>query len=432
MTFQEAVDYLSSLQPLGMRLSLERIQALCDVFGHPERRFPSVHVTGTNGKGSTCTMLASILSCSGLRTGLFVSPYVINVRERVQVNGRFISEDQFAELIEELVPAVEQVALTVGHPTEFEVKTMLGFLHFARAQVDYAVLEVGMGGRYDSTNVVLPQVTAITNVALDHTDRLGTTVEQIAWEKAGIIKPGVPCVTAAQGGALEVIQRECASLGSPLHRLGEEVQIQEGPDGTFSVSTPRTTYGDLRTAMLGAHQRLNAAVAVAVADILSERDRRVTPDAVREGLLTAAAPGRLEVICRRPTVLLDGAHNPHGAEHLREAISSLFGGRRTVVVMGMLKGHSVQEVVRLIAPLADVFIATSPDSPRAYPADVVADAAATAGAQVETVVPVPMAVARALELAGPEDLLCVTGSFYTVGEARQYLVSQRGLLEVEV
>jgi len=422
MTFQQAVDYLSSLQPLGMRLSLERIEALCEAFGHPERRFPSIHVTGTNGKGSTCTMLARILSCAGLRTGLFVSPYVINVRERVQVDGCFISERQFAALIEELIPAVTQVARTVGHPTEFEVKTMLGFLHFARAHVDCAVLEVGMGGRYDSTNVVLPEVTAITNVALDHTERLGSTVEQIAWEKAGIIKSGVPCVTAAEGEALRVIARECTAHGSPLHRLGAEVRIEDEPGGTFSVATQRSTYTNLQTAMIGAHQKLNAAVAVAVADILAEREPRITLSAVREGLETAVAPGRLEVVRQRPTVLLDGAHNPHGAAHLVQALTSLFTYRRMVLVIGMLKGHSAPEVVGTIAPLADKVIATSPDSPRAYPAEVVADAARASGAEVETLMPVSAAVARGLELAGPEDLVCVTGSFYTVGEARQALL----------
>ena len=423
ISFQQAVEYLSSLRPLGIRLGLERIQALCEACGHPEQAFRSIHVTGTNGKGSTCTMIAKILSCSGYRTGLFVSPFVVNVRERIQIDGRFISEHQFSELMAELIPIVEDIARRVDHPTEFEVKTILGLLYFARAGVDYAVLEVGMGGRFDSTNVVTPLATAITNVALDHTDRLGSTVEQIAYEKAGIIKPGIPCVTGADGGALKVIQRQCELLNAPLLRIGKEVLLEENPSGTFSVAVSRR-YDNLTTAMMGRHQRLNAAIAVAIADLLAQHDSRITPQAVREGLATAVAPGRLEIVNSSPTVLLDGAHNPHGAQHLRQALTTLFNYRRLILVMGMLQGHSAPEVVGILAPLAHVFIATSPISHRSVSEGELAAAAEQLGVPVEVVSGVPKAVERALSLAEPEDLVCITGSFYTVGEARPLFVRE--------
>lgn len=423
ISFQQAVEYLSNLRPLGIRLGLERIQALCEALGHPERAFRSVHVTGTNGKGSTCTMIAKILSCSGYRTGLFVSPFVVNVRERIQIDGRFISEHQFSELMSELIPVVEDIARRVDHPTEFEVKTILGFLYFARVNVDYAVLEVGMGGRFDSTNVVTPLATAITNVALDHTDRLGNTVEQIAYEKAGIIKPGVPCATGAEGGALDVIQRQCKLLNAPLLRLGKEILLEEHPSGAFSVTVSRR-YDNLTTAMVGQHQRVNAALAVAVADLLAQHGARITPQAVRDGLATAVAPGRLETVKSRPTVLLDGAHNPHGAWHLRQALTTLFKYRRLILVMGMLQGHSASEVVGILAPLAHVFIATSPISHRSVPEDEIAVAAKQSGVPVEVISGVTNAVERALSLAEPDDLVCITGSFYTVGEARALFVQE--------
>lgn len=416
MTFDEAVAYLDSLMPLGMRLTLDRIRALCEEFGHPERAFRTVHVAGTNGKGSTATMVSRILTCSGLRTGLFVSPYVLTVRERAQVDGVFIPERTFADLIEEVRPVAERISHSAGHPTEFEVKTIVALLHFARSQVDYAVMEVGLGGRYDSTNVIVPDVAAITNVTLDHVDRLGDTVEKIAWEKAGIIKDRVPCVTAAEGAALSVVEAEARAHEAPLYRLGREITIEFEQDGSFAVAVTGKRYGGLRIGMLGEFQRTNAAVAVAAAHLLADKGVPVSAEAVREGLATAYAPGRLEVLRRNPTLVLDGAHNADGAAKLRRALTTLFNYRRLILVAGMTRGHSISDVIGTLAPIAHLVIATAPASPRAASAPDVASAAEACGTPARVVHGVPSAVRAALEEATPDDLVCVAGSFYTVGE----------------
>lgn len=420
MTYTEAIASLDRFTAAGIKLGLERVRQLCAAAGHPEHAFRSVLVGGTNGKGSVCTMLAAILEEAGLRIGLSPKPHLYDLRERFQVNGRMIEADEFAALVAKLAgwlaadPALEP-------PTWFEAMTLIAFQFFARRRVDWAVVEVGLGGRFDATNVLQPELCVVTNVTLDHTDRLGDTVEAIAFEKVGILKPGGSCLTGASGPALAVIEQAAAERGVELWRLGREITLSgvvtDENGGRFDIETPAGDLKDLHTPMLGAHQAANGALAAAVA--LRLRDRApLTEVAIRAGLARARIAGRLEVLRRHPILLIDGAHNPDAARHLRESLTGLFRapGRRLVLVLGALRTHPYAEVVAELAPAVDRVIATQPRHPQAVPAAELAEWALTLGTAAEVIESVPAAVEQALAKARTEDVICVTGSFYVLAE----------------
>jgi dihydrofolate synthase/folylpolyglutamate synthase len=417
MTFEESIEYLSGLGRYGWKLGLERIQALCAAFDHPERKFRSVHVGGSNGKGSTSTMIASILQESGFRTGLYLSPYVNTVRERVQVNGGMIPETEFARLMTRLRPVVEEIAGRegIGQPTEFEVKTMLGFLYFAEQACEFVVAEVGLGGRYDATNVLFPEVSVITNVTLDHTERLGNTVAAIAGEKSGIVKEETPCVTGATGDALKVIAQQCHDHDATIWRLGDEI-LCEADGETFAVSVGHHKHTGLRVRMKGEHQMSNAALAVGAIDQLIREHVPISETAIRDGLLAASLPGRFEIVREKPTLILDGAHNPAKAEALAKLLQAEYPGKRIHFVIGAVKGHDVQSSMSHLLPLAGKVIAAQPQL-RRVPAETIAEIAKESCDDVQIIHSVPDAVRAALDDAGEDDVVCVTGSFYVVGEA---------------
>lgn len=439
MKYEEAVAYMDRLTLLGWQPGLERFAEFCRRLGDPQDRFKSVHVAGTNGKGSTTAMIASILQAAGYRTGMYISPYVYDMRERVQVDGRMIPKEDFARLVESIIPCADELADTdLGHPTEFEVKTAVAFLYFAEREVDFAVLEVGLGGRLDATNIVTPMVGVITSIGLDHTDRLGTTIPEIAFEKAGIVKSDGQLVTAVTDPeAFDVIRRVCEDRNSALWQVaptddtGARFAVRSIGAGdtpfesrplpprrrpTLTVDGLSSAYSGLVVGMQGEFQYVNAATAVGAVDALIARGTEVPEEAVRAGLRDACMPGRLEVIRRNPTIVLDGAHNPSAATALLSAVRAQFEYDRLILVMGMVKGHAVEDVVAVLAPVADILIATASSSSRAVPAESVAEAALPHASNVEVVETVPAAVHRALELAGHRDLVLVTGSFYVVGE----------------
>jgi dihydrofolate synthase/folylpolyglutamate synthase len=433
MTYAEAVAYLDRFTHAGIKLGLERVQRLCAAGGHPERAFRSVLVGGTNGKGSVCTMLAAILEEAGLRVGLSPKPHLYDLRERFQVDGRMIEPEEFAALVANLAGWLEADP-TLEPPTWFEAMTIIAFQFFARRRVDWAVVEVGLGGRFDATNVLDPELCLITNVTLDHTDRLGDTVEAIAFEKAGILKPGGSCITGASGPALTVIEQAAAERGVQLWRLGREISlanIVSSEQGVrFDVETPDGDLKDLHSPMLGVHQAANGALTAAAA--LRLRDRApLAESAIRAGLARARIAGRLEVLRRDPTLLIDGAHNPDAARRLRETLHALFRSprrppgvaallspspRRLILVLGALRTHPYAQVVDELAPAVDLVIATQPQHPQAVPAAELAERARALGTPAEVIEPVPAAVARALAEARPEDVICVTGSFYVLAE----------------
>ncbi|MHB0913759.1 MAG: bifunctional folylpolyglutamate synthase/dihydrofolate synthase [Armatimonadota bacterium] len=417
MNYKEAVEYIHALGELGWKPGLARFSALCERLGNPHERLRVVHVGGTNGKGSTTVMTASILRAAGYRVGAYYSPYVYDLRERVQIDG-MIPEEDFTRLVERIRPHAAAIGETpLGHPTEFEVKTALGLCYFAEEKVDFAVLEVGLGGRLDATNIVDPAVSVITNVSLDHTDRLGETITDIAGEKAGIVKENRPLITAVEHPeALAVLTRVCAERNAPILRVRRHGNCftigdaQARPAPGFTVIGKRE-YPDLALRMRGDFQHANAACAVGAVEAVAD----VPESAVRAGLAEARLPGRLEVLRERPTLLVDGAHNADGAKSLAEALAGL-SYRKLILVIGMVGGHSPDDVVGRLAPLADRVIATQPQNERAAPASKIAAVAVRHCPDVAEVGTVREAVARALDHAGEDDLICVTGSFYVVGE----------------
>src|SRR5512138_4022327 len=328
--------YLDSLQPLAIRFGLERVQRGLDGLGHPERAYAILHVAGTNGKGSTCAMAAEALRAAGHRVGLYTSPHLQRFEERIQVNGAPISADALAARVEEVRRACpwHEAAPEVERLTYFEFATLLGLLHLARERVDVAVVEVGLGGRFDATNAVLPRVAAVARIGLDHTQLLGDTVEQIAFEKAGIFKPGVPAVVHAHQppGALETLRAEAARRGAPL--------------------TVAPVAWDGPVALAGPHQRGNAALAAAALRELARAGVPVPEEAIAGGIARARWPGRLEEVAG---VLLDGAHNPDGAAALAAALSALHPGRPVELVFGVLSDKDHHGMLAALGPAARRF-----------------------------------------------------------------------------
>lgn len=427
-----AVAYLEGLSRFGIRLGLERMAFLLDALGHPERRLRIVHVAGTNGKGSTCAMLAAILQAAGYRTGLYTSPHLVRYEERIRLDGAPIPGDRLAALVARLRDIVEAgVREGRGHPTEFEMGTAAMYAYFAEAGAEVVVQETGLGGRFDATNVVAaPLVCVITSIGLDHRDRLGDTLAAIAAEKAGILKPGVPVVTAPQASeAAAVLANAAAGAGSRLVRVGAEAcegvevcawGVEVSAEATrFDYRGLAADLPGLRLGLLGRHQAENAACALAAVELLRERGLEVPEGAVRAGLAYARWPARLEVLAPRPLVVLDGAHNPEGAAALRRALGELWPRRPFVLVAGVLADKDAGGIVAELAAAAVRAVATRPPSPRALPPEALARRLEAAGCPAEVQPDPAAAVARALALAGPEGAVCVAGSLYLAGEVRR-------------
>lgn len=424
MTYQEALDYLTSLGRFGIKLGLERTTALLQALGDPHELFQGVHVAGTNGKGSVCAMTASMLQSAGYRVGLMPKPHLISYTERIQVDQRPIAEADFAALLTDLQPTINKVAADLGAPTEFEILTTAALYYFARAGIDLLVCEVGLGGRLDSTNVLDLGVEVITNIALDHTQHLGSTLEAIAAEKAGILKPDSIAITAAQPPALGVIEAAARAQSIPLIRLGSELSVSAvdkqwaGIEAT--ITTPAGTYRNLRVPLLGMHQAENAALAVAAIDALRARGWEISDGALRDGLARSKWPGRLEVIDRHPTILVDGAHNPAGLARTLEAVDSLAKDRPLAVVFGAMRDKDLPAMLAQLAALGAPVIFTPINWHRAasaaelaakYQGDLRLEARITNGIEA--------ALEAARRLVGHDGMVLVCGSLYLVGEAKQ-------------
>jgi dihydrofolate synthase/folylpolyglutamate synthase len=423
MTRPKALDYLYRLQSHGIQPGLKTITGLLERLGNPQAEFRTVHIAGTNGKGSTAAMTASILMESGYRVGLYTSPHLIDFNERIRVQCRPISETRLVELTERVRDRVKGL-----DPTFFEFTTALAFLQFAGQAVDLAVVEVGLGGRFDATNTVSSLVSVVTNIDYDHQQFLGNRIGQISYEKAGIIKPNIPVVTAAsRPAALKVIEKECRRHGSPLYRLGKEFSIQNVRPPLFDYHGIRQRFSELSCPLPGRHQFLNAALALAAVELLDRQGWPVKSDAIIQGLSKTIWEGRLEVVRDEPLLILDGAHNPGGAAVLKQFLDESKrkrSGRRVILVVGILKDKDIRAILKHLEPLADTVILTRPDDQRAAEPEDLLKRMPRAGKAV-IVDRVPEAIQRALALARPEDLICVTGSFYTVGEAKAFL-SGRG------
>ena len=429
MNFVEAIEFLQKLTKFGFNFGLGRIEELLRRMDNPHQKVKVLHISGTNGKGSTATMIAGILQAGGYRTGVFTSPHLHSYCERYQINGVQITSERIAELLTVLRPQLESmVEEGFEHPTEFEVSTALAFLYFFQENVDFLVLEVGLGGAIDSTNVITQLVSVITNVAMDHMEYLGNSIREIATVKAGIIKSGSPVVTAAdEPDAIEVIRDISRSKKCAITEVGRDVtwQIRESStDGQyFDLRTARNEYRELFIKMVGTHQVINAATAVAAVEALALNGFVLPEDTIREGLAGAAWPARLEIVNKCPVVLLDGAHNLHGSMTLRKALTEVYSYRGLILVFGMLGDKEREKVVAQLAPLAKAVVVTKPNSPRAGDWEKIADQVRKYVKDVYLIENIHKAVRHGMSMAGPEDMVCVTGSLYMVAEARELFVS---------
>jgi dihydrofolate synthase/folylpolyglutamate synthase len=415
VTYEEALSYISKQGRFGMKLGTERTRAILDRIGKPDRGLAGALIAGTNGKGSTGACMAAILRAAGHDVGFMPKPHLISYTERIELNGRPISEAEFVETLQGLMPALDAVAAEMGSATEFEMLTALALLYLA-PRIDRLVCEVGLGGRLDATNAMDLGVAVITNVDLDHQKYLGDTIERIAHEKAAIIKAGNRVITGAEGSALAIVEQHAREAGAPVWILGRDIHVESTSRGwqghSLNVTGPGFEYTDLTLPLVGDYQPANAALAVAATQVLDH----VTADHVRDGLRATRWPGRLQVIATGPRVILDGGHNPAALKKAGAALRRLIGAERLVVVFAML---SERDPVQLLAALRtlepDAAVFTEPASAAGHAVSAV-DLAGTYGAGSHAVTPAATALERASELAGPNGNVLVCGSLYLVGE----------------
>ncbi|SDT29750.1 dihydrofolate synthase / folylpolyglutamate synthase [Paenibacillaceae bacterium GAS479] len=441
-TYGEARDWIESLISFGVRPGMGRIQLLMERLGHPERRLRFIHVAGTNGKGSVCAYLTEALVRGGYDTGTFTSPYITKFTNRFRYNGQDIEEETLLRLSNELKPLVDEIAATeLGSPTMFEVSTALAILYFAKVTYpDYVVWETGMGGRLDVTNIVTPVLSIITNVGHDHMDMLGDSIAAIAREKAGIIKPGVAVVSTVEDPeALEII-REAAHLSkSTLYQLGEQfTETLIEASETMQSFNFKGTFREIKSLSLslgGAHQRKNAAAAIMALEVLRQYNALLIEDEqLQDGLRLAQWPGRLEMVRQEPRLLLDGAHNPEGAESLATALRETYTYKRLHVMIGMLENKNHRDVLRHILPIVDTFVVTQPAFRKAKSASALAELAREMSEELGVspeIITEPdwkEALRRLEQAAAPGDLPVVTGTLYLIADVRAHVL---GLPESE-
>ncbi len=410
--YSATLEYLYSLEKSGIVFGLDNISWILSLIGNPHASLKTIHIGGTNGKGSVARMISAVVQDAGYTTGCYTSPHLVSFTERITINDVRISESETVELTEFIRGRIE-AADRSRRFTFFDFTTALAFEYFRRRKVDLAVIEVGLGGRLDSTNVIRPLVSVITNVAFDHMDYLGPSIRQIAREKAGILKESVPVVTGADGEALEVI-REAAGTESPLFVLNENFHFRKVADQVISYQGLENDLSGVRINLAGDHQLSNCALALCTLELLIQAGFPVTQETIRSALARVTWPGRLEIVHERPLILLDAAHNPHGAKALASYLSAHYAGARKIFIFGVMKDKDFASMLAELAPLADQMLLTKPRIERAAAPDELAPFAPQ-GMLTQTV---GEALKKAQHMAGENDLIIVTGSFYTIGEAR--------------
>ncbi len=416
MDYKEAMEYISGTSWFGAEPSLERISELLESLGRPQDSLRFVHIAGTNGKGSCAAMTASVMKAAGYKTGLFTSPYISRFNERMQINGRQIDDGVITAIVEEIKPFAEKMAV---HPTQFEMMTACAMLWFARDKCDIAVLETGLGGRFDATNVIsCPEAAVIMNIGLDHTGILGSTVEQIAFEKAGIIKPDCDCVLYDQPeNVVNVIASACEERGARLHkadfsRIRSEFDSIDGQVFTYQ--------GDAYAIpLLGANQLRNAAVVIDTVDVLRGRGWKIEQPDLEHGLYAVSWPARFEIISDDPFFVVDGGHNPQCAGSVAENLLRYFPDSRRIILTGVMRDKDSRGIFEALDPVADEYICVTPaNSPRALPAEELAELLKEFGKKTTACADIKDGVAAALDAAGKDGMICATGSMYIAGPVR--------------
>lgn len=437
MNYEESVRTLLSLgRELAspqhahvQKFGLENISVLTAALGNPHRAAPCVHIAGTNGKGSTAAMLESILRVSGMRTGLYTSPHLMRINERIRIAGADISDEAFAAAWTRVQATIESLLASgrlAAHPTYFECITAIGFVAFAEGGLDFVVYETGLGGRLDATNVVQPEIAVITSIDFDHEDYLGHSLKEIANEKAGIIKAGAPVVSsAARPEARAVIARRCRELNVKLVEIDEAWRVENvEPDGgcyrATAVSADSGIQLAIKTPLAGRFQIRNALAAATTAQLLAQRGFAIGDEAIERGIRSVKWPGRLERLQAGPDVYIDGTHNPAGARELLKFWEENFAGRRILLVYGAMRDKAVDEIAGLLFPRASLVVLTEPHQPRAISAPLLAEMTAHLARQSMVVSDPVAALERAIELAEPDDAVFATGSLYLVGDLLSY------------
>ena len=429
MNFAEAISYIEGALKFGINPGLEKIGAICERLDNPQLKYPTIQITGTNGKTSTTWMARTLLTASGLRTGCYTSPHLHTYRERITVDGELITEEDFARALNDIMPAVESVRAEYGELTEFEILTAMAFYHFAASGVDVAVFEVGLGGRWDATSMVRPKVAAITSIALDHTDRLGETFEEIAWDKAHIIKRGSTAVIGeTPPGAFEKIRERCEAQDVSMRLYGRDfsprdVSILKNEGSSFSIDGIFGTYDDIRLPVFGDYQVINFTLAVAIVETFT--GRRIEDDTLQRSLASITCPGRFELVALNPAVVLDGAHNPDGMEMLIAGLPKAFDYERLLVVLAVSSDKDIKQMLQTLGAKASMLILTQNTSYRSASVNQLNDIAMSATNSYSIEADLEKAIDRAVSVADARDLVCITGSLYTVADAREILVNKR-------
>ncbi len=407
------------LKRFGIKLGLDTIRSILEGLGNPHDKYRSVHVAGTNGKGSIASYLARILVEAGYRVGLYTSPHLVKFNERIRVDGEPVSDNDVLHAYE----AVKEVHPGDREPTFFEYTTAMAFYEFARKEIEWAVVETGMGGRLDATNVLAPKVSVISNISLEHKKYLGNTLAEIATEKGGIIKPDTPVVTGAeQKAVVSVLENIAREKNAPFYRKGVHFRVRRGEEkDSFSYSGIGSKWGDLKLNLRGNHQLENASLSLAACELLIRNGAKIDIGHIREGLLKTQWPGRLETVSTNPVVILDGAHNLMAARNLAKYLSSNFQKQNVAMVLGILDDKPYQSMLKTLLPVCGRAILTRPVIDRALEPEKLYECAKQLLDNIKVIPSVREAVAYAMETAAPDEAICVAGSLYVVGEARAAL-----------
>lgn len=417
--YKESVDYLFSLQKFGIKFGLNSTEKILAQLGNPERRLRCIHVGGTNGKGSTAAMLSSLLKQHGLRVGLYTSPHLVRFTERFRINDQEVAPERILDIFERVRAVLDKRE----PPTFFEVVTAMAFLYFAEEEVDWAIIEVGMGGRLDATNVITPKVSIITNVSYDHQEHLGNTLSAIAREKAGIIKDETPVITGArQPAVVGLLKATCSKHQTSLFRLGTDFRVRRtAGNGFFLYQGLKRRWPSLEVNLIGAHQTGNAALALAALEVLEkEGEISIDSEAVQKALRNVHWPARLEVLQKDPMIILDGAHNSPGAESLRDSLRQCFKYQNLHLVIGIMADKDIRGILRRLLPLAETAIFTQPRYSRAANPENLRRLARPYIQKHYVIPDLASAIQQAKLLAGPDDLICITGSLYFAGEVKEF------------
>ncbi|MFH2046897.1 MAG: folylpolyglutamate synthase/dihydrofolate synthase family protein [Pseudomonadota bacterium] len=415
--YNDCLNQMYSLRRFGIKLGLGTIKNILGALQNPQNNYACIHVAGTNGKGSVASALSAILQKAGFKVGLFTSPHLVSFNERIKINNRLISNKNVVESYN----AVNQVHKGLREPTFFEFSTAMALYEFSKEKVDWAVIETGMGGRLDATNIIKPEITIITNISIEHKTYLGNTIEQIAGEKGGIIKRGKPVITGAkQKSAINVLKNISSKKRAPFYLFGNNFKIKNNENGTFTYFGIKNIWPDMQTSLHGDHQIENAALVLAACELLADKID-LSEKHIRAGLKQTIWPGRLEIISSSPCVILDGAHNIGAAQALNKFLSKEYKGRNITVITGMLDDKPYKSILKSILSVANRVILTKPQIDRALEPETLLAVSKNYVKDIKIISEVKNAINYAITTALPEDVICITGSLYVVGEAKAML-----------